>query len=250
MKSLLLALALTLSSAAVARADYPCKEAFSRSGAFAADGRIILENVNGRIEVRTWDKNQILIEGEKTAKSEDELKLIGLDIDLTDTSAGIKVHLPKRHGLWGSNIRAAVNFRLTVPVTAALAKISSVNSSITVEGVRGPVHLDSVNGGIRATGLGAEARLNTVNGGIRAAFASIGSDQQLSFETVNGGIDISLPPDAGASIDASVVNGRIRCDFPVTIEGRIGRHLHGTIGDGRATIRASSVNGGIHLESL
>lgn len=250
MKPLVL-LALAFVSAAALRADdYAFKEPFSRSGAFHADGRITLENINGHIDVRTWDRNEILIEGEKTAKTEEELKLVDLAIDLSDANAEIKVRLPKRHEFWGRNVRAAVHFRLTVPATATLARISSVNSSITVDGVRGPVHLSSVNGGIRATGLGAEAHLNTVNGGIHAAFATIAADQRLSVETVNGGIDLSLPRDAGATVDASVVNGHISCEFPVTVSGNIGRHLHGTIGDGRASIKASSVNGSVRLGLL
>lgn len=250
MKSLLVLSLAFLTAAALRADDYAFKEAFTRAGAFSPDGKISLENVNGSIEVRTWEKNEILVEGEKSAKTEDELKLIELTIDLSDSNAAIKVRLPKRHADWGNNIRAAVRFTLTVPATANLARISSVNSSIKVDGVRGSMNLDSVNGGIRATGLGADARLKTVNGSIHAVLATVGAQQRLGFDTVNGQINVSLPQDAGAELQASVVNGRIHCDFPLTLSAK-GRHsLHGKIGDGRALLKAESVNGSIHINSL
>jgi len=253
MKTPVIALILSLSIAALARADdYSFKEPFTKTAPFSATGQISLENINGSIDVRTWDKNEIRIEGEKSAKTEEELKLIDLKIDLSESSAAIKVHLPKRTGgFFANNIRAAVRFTLTVPVNAVLEKIATVNSGVTIDGVRGSVHASSVNGGIRAMDLGADAQLHTVNGSVHASFTSVRPDQQLSFKTVNGAVHVSLPKDAGVKLHASVVNGSIDCDFPLTLAGKShGRNLAGTIGDGRASLEAGSVNGSIHLESF
>ena len=249
-----LALALSLCLVAALRADeHKFTEPFAQSGAFAATGRVSLENVNGNVDIVAWDKNEILIEGEKSAKTDEELKLIDLKIDLSDSRASIVMKLPKRPGGFfnGGNIRAAVRFKLTVPVTAVLEKINTVNSGIAIDGVRGAVNAETVNGGIHAKNLGSAAKLETVNGSIKADFATLAAGQKISAETVNGRIVIRVPKDAGLEFHAETVNGGIDCDFPVTLNGKKHRHeLSGKIGDGRATLHAETVNGSIHLESL
>ena len=246
--------ALSLLAATLTRAEeYEFKDTFNQAGRFSATGEIVLENVNGSVEVRTWDKNEILIEGEKSAKTEEEFKRIDLQIDLTETRAVIKVRLPKRTDrlFGGGNIRASVRFKLTVPATAALAKISTVNSSVLIEGARGVVNASSVNGAVRANGLAGPVNLETVNGSINARFDRVMPQQPLAFETVNGQITISLPKDAGVEFHGEVVNGSIKCDFPLELEQRDKkRHkLSGKIGDGRTSLDAETVNGSIHLQS-
>jgi DUF4097 and DUF4098 domain-containing protein YvlB len=245
-------LATSLVAAAYSHADdYSFRESFKKSCAFSATGSVTLENVNGDVEIRTWDKNEILIEGEKSAKTEEELKAVDLTIDLSDSRAAIKVRLPKRSGSWfsGNTIRASVRFTLTVPATAALDRIATVNSSVSVEGARGDAHVETVNGSIHAVGLGGSARLKTVNGQIEATFTSVAAGQEFSLETVNGTITVELPKDAGIALRTSVVNGHVDCEFPLTLTKSSGRHnLSGTIGDGRASLKAETVNGSIRIE--
>jgi hypothetical protein len=240
--------------AAFARADdrYEFKEEFTRSGAFSPTGELVLENVNGSVEVRTWDRNEILIEGEKSAKTEEELGRIDLKLDLSESRAAIKVRLPKRSDVlfFGGDIRASVRFKLTVPRHAVLAKIAVVNSAVVIEGARGSVDASSVNGSVRASGLGGSVRLETVNGAIKAQFETVAAQQKLSFNTVNGQIVVSLPKDAGVQLRSSVVNGKVSCDFPIELgSGKQGRNLSGRIGDGRASLEAETVNGSIRIES-
>lgn len=241
-------LAAALAFIAFAHGDLlAAKEAFSRSHAFNPDGVVSLHNVNGNITVETWDKNEILIEGEKSAKTDEELNLIELTIDLTADKADIRVRLPKRNG---KSVRGGVSFAIKVPATASLDPIKTVNSSITVTGLRGSVALETVNGQIRATDLGANAHLGTVNGQINASFSQVAAGQELRAKTVNGSVHLTLPADAGFTVAGSVVNGHIDCDFPLETKGKIGRkRVNGTVGDGRASITASSVNGSIHLKS-
>jgi len=247
-------LALGLLTAGLARADYSFKEAFTKSVPFHANGEVSLENVNGNVEIRTWDKNEIRIEGEKSAKTDEELKLIELSMDITESAADIKVKLPKRPGGMFSgngNIRAAVKFTLTVPADAVLKNISTVNSSVSVDGVRGSVSLKTVNGGIRAQSIGGEGHFHTVNGSIHVASTVLGAGQKLFCESVNGGITVALPKDSGFELHTSVVNGHVDCDFPIELgKKRHGKSISGKIGDGRASVEARTVNGGVNIESV
>lgn len=254
MKLTALAFISLLASGTVAHADnYNHTEPFHFTHALDADGTVSVENVNGEIKVLTWDKNEILIEGTKRAKTEEELELIELEIDLTDSNASIRARLPKRpDGGWfgGGNVRGSVDFKVTVPESVTLRNVKTVNGSVLIEGVRGSVVASSVNGPVEANGLGADARMETVNGPVRASFAAVPAGADLEFKSVNGPVVVRLPEDLGAVVDASVVNGDIHTDFPLTLTGKVSRkHLKGEIGDGRASLSLRTVNGAIKLNA-
>lgn len=231
------------------RGAYSHKEAFSKTAAFNPTGSVVVDNVNGSVEIQAWDKNEISIAGEKSAKTDEELQRIELTIDLAPDRATVKVRLPKRGGFFGGTIRASVRLKLMVPAHAVIKEANSVNGSITLAGLQGPVEAHTVNGRIVARDLAADAELHTVNGSIQAGFATVAAGQHLEFKTVNGSVAITLPADAGVAFHAGTVNGHIDCDFPLRLEGgRVSqRKLDGTIGDGRATLRAGTVNGSIAL---
>ncbi len=251
MKPLLLALGL-LAAGPLARAEYSFKESFSETHPFNSTGEITLANANGAVVIQTWDRAEVKIEGEKRAKTEEELKLVGLAIDAAPDALSVKTNLPKHGGwLWGETIRAEVQLKLTVPATARLRRIEAVNGSVTIEGVRGPVTARSVNGGITAKGLGADTSIETVNGSIRADFAALARDQQITAKTVNGSTTLRFPHDASLALRARTVNGSISCDLPIQLDGSKSRHaLTGTIGDGAASLRTETVNGSIHVTQL
>ena len=86
--------------------------------------------------------------------------------------------------------------------------------------------------------------------GHRAVVRGRGTES-LHFETVNGGIDLTLPADLGADLEARTVNGSITSDFPVSVTGRINpRRLTGRIGSGGRRLDLETVNGSIRVHSL
>ena len=242
------ALALSLN----AHADWGRRhtESFSKGGDFSATGSVSIENVNGKITVETWDRDAYAIEGEKKSKSAEDLALIDLQWELSSDRIELKVRLPKKKGWFKlGNVDGQVDVVVKIPATARLDEITTVNGAVTITGVLGDVKASTVNGGIAASNLGGSARLRTVNGGVTADFDTLPPTARLKLETVNGGIKLRLPADAGASLRASVVNGHIDAEIPITMQGKIGRKsLNGTIGDGAAVIEMNTVNGGITIQ--
>jgi lia operon protein LiaG len=101
-------------------------------------------------------------------------------------------------------------------------------------------------GSFSATG---SVTLENINGEIKARFVSVAAGQEFTFKTVNGSIAVELPGDAGVALQTSTVNGRVDCDFPLTLAASSGRQsMRGTIGDARASLEAETVNGSIHIE--
>jgi DUF4097 and DUF4098 domain-containing protein YvlB len=250
---LCIAFAALVSVTAAARADYSFRETFTATHPMTANGEVTISNANGAVTIRTWDRAEVKIEGEKRAQTEEELKQVGVSIDPSPAALVLKTNFPRRSSGWfgGDTIRAEVRLTVTVPATARLRAIDAVNGSVTIDGVRGPVTVRSVNGGVTATGLGADAALETVNGSIRAEFVTLAADQKISARTVNGSTTVALPRNASLALRARSVNGSISCDFPIRLDGgKSRRSLEGTIGDGGASLKTETVNGSIHVRQI
>jgi len=239
--------ALLLCSALLATvASAKVTEKFAKTYPLDANGTIRLENVNGSVEIIAWDKAEVSLVAEKSAKSEEGLQRMHLKIESSPHRLAIKTEYEKKWKFW-DNMNAQVSYKLMVPAGASLEKIDVVNASIRVSGLKGSVKLDSVNGSIEADGLAGSGDFDTVNGSIKVAYASLASRPDIELDTVNGGCTLTLPADAAFQLEAETVNGRVSCDYPITLE-KSGKHdLRGTVNGGGTKVEMDSVNGGLSI---
>jgi hypothetical protein len=138
----------------------------------------------------------------------------------------------------------------TVRVNGANGEVdaASGNGAVTVENVRGPVTASSGNGDVRVRAIRGPVSARSGNGDLIISMNEMSRDDNMDFTTGNGRIQITLPRDFSAEIDASTSNGGIRTDFPIQVTGRITRtRVRGTIGRGGPRIRLVSGNGSIEL---
>jgi DUF4097 and DUF4098 domain-containing protein YvlB len=69
-----------------------------------------------------------------------------------------------------------------------------------------------------------------------------------AFTTVNGSIELDVPDDVDADVEARWVNGRLETDLPLRLQGSIGRRsASGTFGQGGPELRLETVNGSIRI---
>ena len=245
MKTLALVL-LGLTAAALARAeDYPASEKFAQNYPVSAQAVLSLSNINGSIEIIAWDKNMIALETEKRARTAEDLPKILIKIDATTDHLTIETKHQK-DGWFGRSVKGLVHYTLHVPAGIDLRKIESVNSNISISEVHGEVIASTVNGNIHITDVTAAAKLDTVNGNIEATVAQTAKERTISAQSVNGNCKLTLPADIAANLQASTVNGHIKCAFPLTPQQSSRTKLEGHVGQGlEATIEASTVNGNI-----
>jgi DUF4097 and DUF4098 domain-containing protein YvlB len=141
-----------------------------------------------------------------------------------------------------------VNVEFHVEVPAGVRFVGrTVNGGIHARGIRADAEAHTVNGGVEVEAAGT-ARADTVNGGITARLGRADWTGTLNLKTVNGGIELYLPPGTAADVRAATVNGDIDTDFPLTVSGKFGhRHVEGSIGGGGRLLELETVNGGIEL---
>jgi DUF4097 and DUF4098 domain-containing protein YvlB len=225
------------------------REEFHHTYPLAADGRIALENINGAVHIAAWDRNEVKVDAVKRAHDEDRLKDMEIRVNANSNSISIETHYRDRHEGSSENHQnpGSVEYTLTVPRKAQLDEIKLINGSLEVAGVQGQVRASCINGRLTARALGGEARLATVNGKLDANFERALASLELS--SVNGSIDLTLPSDAKASIEANTVSGGIDNDFGLHANDHrfVGHDLRGELGGGGTEIKLNNVNGTIEI---
>lgn len=141
---------------------------------------------------------------------------------------------------------AQVEFTVLVPDGVRFVG-RTVNGEIEAHSLRADVEAHSVNGRIRLSTTGT-AQADTINGAIEATIGTACWTRPLSFSTVNGSIDLSLPSSASTALRASTINGSISTDFRLNLHGSsLGRNISGTIGAGGRSLLIRTVNGNVRL---
>ena len=128
--------------------------------------------------------------------------------------------------------------------------LTSTDAVETTFGQHG-LEASTVTGQVQVEGVAGNLRLSTVNGRIETELALLGGSQSVSLATVNGAIEATLPANADVKVTAATVNGGMSSEFPelaVKKDFPLSKHLKGTLGNGSATVKATTVNGSIHFQ--
>ncbi|MDX1530929.1 MAG: DUF4097 family beta strand repeat-containing protein [Rhodothermales bacterium] len=127
--------------------------------------------------------------------------------------------------------------------------LATRNGGIAIDGVTGEVRFRAMNGGVSLVGLGGDVQGRTTNGGLHVVLTGDAWEGRgLDVETVNGGVDVTVPEGYSADFETGTVNGRLRVGFPVTVEGDVGRRITTTLGQGGAPVRVTTTNGGVRID--
>ena len=199
---------------------------------------------NGGIEVIGTDRDDVLVRARVVAWGDDEdaaRELAGEVAIRTDDI--IRAEGPQNR----DGHRWSVSYEVLAPRDTDL-RLETRNGGISVANLRGDVELDATNGGLQLDGLAGNVRGRTTNGGVEVRLTGERWDgDALDVQSTNGGIRLRVPEEYSARLEARTTNGGVNIDFPVTVQGRLGRELNTTLGDGGALVRAQTTNGGVRI---
>jgi DUF4097 and DUF4098 domain-containing protein YvlB len=199
-----------------------------------ARGHLPIENLKGLIEVRTWKRNEVKIEG-SLGQGVEKLEITGDEDHLS-----VKVKYPKSGGLGffsGSDKSEPSQLRLMVPLQADL-EIDAVSADVDVSGIAsGELTIDSVSGDVSVVGAPREATIDSVSGDLKliinsakVSTESVSGDIDLRgrlngdvhVETVSGDIDVTGHQSSVRKLDGNTVSGDVRIGTALASGGRIG----------------------------
>lgn len=226
-------------------------EELHQSYTLTPDGRVELDNINGAVHISTWDRNEVKVDAVKYADSKERLDEARIEIDSGKDYLSIRTKYRDQDLTfnWGShNNPPSVEYTLTVPRGARLDEIKLINGALDITGVSGEVHASCINGKLEAHNLSGRADLSTINGHLDAKFDQLpGSPVEL--HSVNGSVELTIPSDSKAEIEASTVSGGIENDFGLRVNHHrfVGHDLRGELGNGGPRIKLENVNGRVKI---
>ena len=186
-------------------------------------GRVEIDNLKGRGEVRGWDRAEVRV----TGSLGDGVEKFVVEGD--GNVLRVKAKYPSR-----SNRAEPTTLILQVPLRAEL-EIDTVSADIDVHGMASrEMSLDSVSGDIMANGAPGRANVESVSGDIMLTFNSGNVDVstvsgdvvlsgrlngKVSLESVAGDVRVDSKGERLSSFRAGTVSGDIRADMALADDG-------------------------------
>lgn len=160
-------------------------------------------------------------------------------------------------GPWGSN-----NLVIETPANTSVQLKTVSGGHIDVTGLNGDLDIQETNGSINLKNVSGTVVAHSLNGSIVASIDHPSPDKPMSFTSLNGKIDVTLPASTKARLRLKTDNGSIYTDFDVKMEApktvidnsqaddgmhriRMDRAVFGTINGGGPEYLFQTMNGSI-----
>ena len=235
-------------------------------------GTIAVTLVSGSVTVKGRARNDVAIRVTHTGRES------AFERDAPPPPAGMKRLTPSRRGdlaIEEDNnqmvMRAAspgshMDLEIEVPLRTNLTLRLVNGGGIDVEGVDGNLEVNNVGGAVRLTGVAGSVVANAVNSQVLVRLTRVTDQKAMSFSSLNGSVDVTLPASTKANVKLRSDNGDVFTDFDVqqitppseasavTRSSRNsrrfrldGRTIYGTINGGGPEIEARSFNGTVFI---
>jgi DUF4097 and DUF4098 domain-containing protein YvlB len=239
------ALALAACDISIGASEYSVRE--EKTFTVSGPARLALTTFDGNIEVRGWDRSEVLVEVEK--RGPDQATVEKIQVKAVQDGNAITIDVPKPSPLVTTGFRSTPSASLIVSVpTQTAVSARSGDGAVTIRRVNGNIDVDTDDGNVRVeelkgdlkirTGDGAvdarqiegAARIDTADGNIRAD----GVFRGLYLETRDGAIDSTVRSGSAVESDwsATTGDGNVRLELP---EG-LNAELDAQTSDGRVQL--------------
>lgn len=148
---------------------------------------LTLATFDGSIRVRSWDRNEVLVEIEKRAQSQPEAEALQVQTTQEGSRIRIDARSPRveREGFHIGNFTSpSVSLIVSVPQKLTL-RAETGDGSIAVERLSGLVELRSGDGSVRAEDIAGNLTVNTGDGSV----SLVGASGRAVLDTGDGSID-------------------------------------------------------------
>jgi len=236
-------------------------------------GLLKVHMLQGSISVKAYNGKEVIIVSQQRvnntrSRSRSDVDTQGLR-RLDTSGAGLVVDEANNVMTIGTDSwNRSGNLDIQVPTTTNL-QLKTVNGgAIVVEGVDGDIEADNNNGSVALNDVAGSVVAHSLNGKVTATLKRVTPQKAMSFSSLNGTVDVTLPADVKANVKLVTDNGDVWTDFdiqlkanpPATVRdnrsqgGRIrierDRSILGTINGGGPDFQLQSMNGNIYIRKI
>jgi DUF4097 and DUF4098 domain-containing protein YvlB len=161
-----------------------------------------------------------------------------------------------------SNPNREVTLDIQVPTRTSLVLHATNNGDIVVQGVDGDIEVDNTNGGVTLSGVSGAVVAHALNQDVVASMVAV-SGKPMSFTSLNGDINVTLPAGIKANVRLDPGNGEVESDFDIDMQNvttqskserqtgrvvvKVERTMAGKINGGGPEIVLKTFNGNIRI---
>lgn len=182
-------------------------------------GLVDVSLVQGSITVRGSNRKDVLV----VARPDTDRPSRRFDADATGLrripqTAGFRISEDgNRVTVESDSPNRAITFEIEAPARTNLT-LSTINGGeILVDNIDGDLMVSNTNGGITLNNVAGAVTAGTTNGSVRASLTRVTADKDMAFTSLNGTVDVTLPPTTRANLRMRSDNGDVYSDFDVQL---------------------------------
>lgn len=246
----------------------------------ARPGTVLVSLLNGSIQVVGHEGKEVLIEArvrgdddgdhdedaDDAAHESEPSKSAGLR-RLRNTSTGLTVAEEDNvMEIRAETMSRTVDVTVKVPRRTSL-KLNTVNDGdVRVEAVEGEIEVNNINGSVTLTNVSGSVVAHALNEDLVVLFQKIDPKKSMSFSSLNGDLDVTLPADTRANVRIKADNGEVYTDFDIRLDRRsphveetkekakgqkyrvqVDASMSGTLNGGGPELRFETFNGNVYI---
>jgi len=234
---------------------------FQNSYELGPGGRISIANVSGNIEVTGHGGSVVRV----TAYFEGPDSNL---VEVEDRSSGDSVVLKARYPR-NQSCNASIHFQVQVPfdmvfrfdslktasgnieLTQVMGEIyaKSASGNLTLSQVDGNIDVSTASGNVVVSEAVGTVKARSASGDVDVEILGLEGEGRLIFSTASGNVHVSAPASLDAEVTLSTASGKLKTDFPLTIDDGDGpgKKAFGTLGGGSRVLKISSASGNVSL---
>jgi hypothetical protein len=228
-------------------------------------GKVDIELLSGSITVRGEARKDVAIVMRQRPEKPSTTPSAPAGLRRLQQVAGFEVSEERNEiKIEGNSFRRSGSLELRVPQRTNL-ELNAVNDgTITVENVEGEIEVENVNGPVVLTNVAGSVVANSVNGGVTARLTRVMADKAMAFTSLNGPVDVTLPPTIKATLKMRSDQGDVFTDFDVQLRPapadsntgarrggkyrvEVNRAIYGAVNGGGPEIELRTFNGSVFL---
>ena len=215
----------------------------------APGSTLALENDVGSITIEGGDVTNCDVTATITAKASTEEKAKELaeqvKIELEQNGNTLMVKITKPRNKRRRSI--SISFDITVPKRTAL-QVGSDVGEIRISNITEKIKARTDVGKISCREISGDIDLQADVGKVNVIYSKAAlAVCNVNIKTDVGSIDLTTPPDCSAAVQANTDVGSITTDIPLTVKGKVGKNLQGTVGAGEGKMYLKTDVGSIRI---
>ncbi len=203
-------------------------------------------NINGNIDIVTYEGNTVKLEVEERVSAKEEVQLKKTEVNVTEENNEIIIRTVLDDPI---DNEVTVNMDIKVPKYLIVESVKTSNGDVTVKDVNGYPSVSASNGDVLVEGTNGISQIETSNGKVTAEIKDF--TENISISSSNGNVVVSILPSLNATISMQTSNGDVSITG-LTLDDLVdsGKQASGKLNGGGHSISISTSNGNVELKKL